>query len=154
MELNTDPAAAFDYLDDPHHLSAHMGKSSMMMAGSRMDIRLDDKAGKGLGAEIILEGAMMGIPLYVRETVVESIPTKKKVWETQGPQKMIVIKGYKMGFELTAKDKKSVLKVFIEYDLPSSGVGKLLGPWLGHFYAKWCVRQMAKDAAHHFNRAI
>ena len=45
-----------------------MGKSSLMMAGSKMDIKLDGKSGKGIGAEIILEGQMMGIPLFVRAT--------------------------------------------------------------------------------------
>lgn len=148
--LNAKPDVAFEYLNDPKHLSSHMGNSSVMMAGSKMNLKLDDKSGKGVGAEIVLEGKMMGLPLFVREYVTESSPPSRKVWETQGPQKMIVIDQYRMGFELSPSEEGSTLKVFIDYTLPASGANRFMGLLLGHVYAKWCTETMLKDAAKHF----
>lgn len=151
--LNTTPQEAFSYLNDPHKLSSHMSQSSWMMAGSKMDMVLDDKNGMGVGAEIILKGKMMGIPLYVREFVTDSQDSKLKVWETQGPQKMIILEQYKMGFRLEPEAKKVRLTVFIEYNLPARGIGVALGKLLGKCYAKWCTDQMVKSALHHFNKS-
>lgn len=150
--LDTSPEFAFAFLDDPHHLSSHMGKSSMMMAGSKMKIKLDSKSGKDVGAEIVLEGSMLGLPLLVREFVTESVPGHRKVWETKGPQKMLIIDQYKMGFELAANGSKSTLSVFIDYDLPV-GPARALGALFGHIYAKWCVEKMASDAKKHFEKS-
>ncbi len=43
VQIKAAPEVAFEYLDDPHRLSSHMGKSTWMMAGSKMEIKLDDK---------------------------------------------------------------------------------------------------------------
>ena len=53
----------FAYLDDPKALAAHMGESSMMMAGSRMSIDVDADGGRVVGSKIRMQGRMMGIPL-------------------------------------------------------------------------------------------
>jgi hypothetical protein len=148
--LNATPEDAFVFLDDPTQLSSHMGKSSWMMAGSKMKLKLDEKNGRGVGAEIVLEGQMMGMPLLVRESVTESIFLKRKVWATRGPQKMIVIDQYKMGFELAPLNGHTSLRVFIDYNLPSDGLNRILGILVGHIYAKWCTTKMAKDAGKHF----
>lgn len=150
VELNATSEVAFEFLNDPHHLSSHMRKKSIMMAGSKMDIKLDSKGGKVVGSEIILEGAMMGIPLFVREFVTEIIPAKRKIWETEGPQKMLIIDQYKMGFDLSPNDGKSNLHVFINYNLPKSGIGRLLGKMFARSYAQWCTDKMASDAKKHF----
>ncbi len=150
--LQTTAENAFEYLDDPKKLSSHMGKSSWMMAGSKMNIKLDEKEGRGIGAEIILDGTMMGIPLFVREFVTESERPKIKVWETKGPQKLIIMGQYRMGFELTPEGTTTQLKVFIDYSLPSVGVQKVLGLFFSKLYARWCTEQMAKDAVNHFSK--
>ena len=53
----------FAYLDDPKALAAHMGESSMMMAGSRMSINVDADGGRVVGSRIGMQGRMMGTPL-------------------------------------------------------------------------------------------
>lgn len=150
VQIKAAPGVVFEFLDDPHRLSSHMGKSTWMMAGSKMEIKLDDKKGRGVGAEIILEGRMMGLPLFVREFVTESMSPIKKVWETRGPQNMIVIDQYQMGFELSSSGGSSSLRIFIDYALPQSGVSRMIGNLFGRMYAKWCIERMAKDAANHF----
>src|SRR3989344_7651761 len=142
---------AFSYLDDPKRLSSHMSESSWMMAGSKMAIELDEKVGHGIGAEIVLRGKMLGIPLFVREAVTDWQPAKRQAWETVGPQKMIIIGQYRMGFDLIPRASGVALRVFIDYGFPESASGRILGKIFAKIYAKWCTGRMAKDAAKHFN---
>lgn len=150
--LDASAGEAFAYLDDPKRLSSHMSKSSWMMAGSKMEIQMETKGGKAVGSEIVLSGQMMGIPLYVRETITKRVPSESKVWQTVGPQKMLILNHYKMGFELTPKGDKTSLRVFIDYPLPATGLGRLLGLLSARVYAKWCTEMMAKDAEAYFIR--
>lgn len=142
----------FSFLDDPRHLSSHMEKSSLMMAGSSMRIELDSKEGKAIGAEIILRGAIMGIPLFIREVVSDRQPPIRKLWETVGTQKMIILDQYRMGFEISPRGRDSFITVSIEFALPNSLGRKILGLLLGKVYARWCTQNMANCAAHHFSR--
>lgn len=152
VEVSATAEELFIYLDDPRRISSHMEKSSWMMAGSKMKIELDSKGGKDIGSEILLRGSLMGLPLFVREAVAERLPPYKKVWATVGAQKMIVLDQYRMGFEIQPHEASSRLNVFIEYSLPKSWAGRVLGSLLGKIYSRWCVERMAKDAARHFNQ--
>ena len=55
-----------------------------------------------------------------------------------------------MKVEIEPRESESLLTVSIDYDLPTTNV------WLGRLfsgiYAKWCVRQMIKDAYNHFQK--
>jgi hypothetical protein len=55
-----------------------------------------------------------------------------------------------MGFRLADATPRSKLQVFIDYDLPSGGLARILGWLLGRVYASWCVKSMLADAAAHF----
>lgn len=149
--LHTSPEKAFEYLDDPKKLSAHMGKSSWMMAGSKMSMDVDGADGRSVGSEIRMRGQMMGISLSLREAISERIPGKRKVWKTTGIQELVVIDQYQMGFELAPAGPRTELRVFIDYSLPRQGVGRLLGHLFAKTYARWCTEMMAKDAARFFS---
>ena len=142
--------AVFSHLDDHSRLSAHMSNSSWMMAGSRMAIELDGSEGRAVGAKMRLSGRVLGIPLLVEEIVTERKPPLRKVWETTGAPKLLVISQYRMGFEITPKAKSSQLCVFIDYALPVGPISRWFGRLFGHFYARWCTQHMAGDAAKHF----
>ncbi|MGQ0580041.1 MAG: SRPBCC family protein [Betaproteobacteria bacterium] len=146
VELNAPAADVFAYLDDHRRLSSHMSKSSWMMAGSRMAIELDASGGRAVGAIIRLRGRVLGIPLSVEEIVTERNPPLRKVWETTGTPNLLVIGSYRMGYEITPKGRTSLLRVFIDYALPDGPFSGLFG----NFYARWCTRRMANDAAKHF----
>ena len=140
----------FAFLDDPKALAEHMGKSSMMMLGSRMSIDVDADGGRVIGSKVRMHGHMMGIRLSLEEVITErQIPTMK-VWETIGTPKLLVISHYRMGFELTRKGGSSLMRVFIDYSLPINAPGSWLGYLLGATYARWCTRQMVMGAARHF----
>ena len=150
VEVSAAADAVFSHLDDHSRLSAHMSNSSWMMAGSRMAIELDASAGRAVGAIIRLRGRVLGIPLSVEEIVTERNPPLRKVWETTGAPKLLIISQYRMGFEITPKAKSSQLRVFIDYALPDGPISHWLGRLFGHFYARWCTQRMADDAAEHF----
>lgn len=141
----------FTYLDDPKALAAHMGESSMMMMGSRMSIDVDAHDGRVVGSKIRMHGRMMGIPLSLEEVITERQVPSRKVWETIGAPKLLIIAHYRMGFELTRKGDASQVRVFIDYSLPTAAPGSWLGRLLGGVYARWCTKQMADDAARHFD---
>ena len=141
----------FAYLDNPKALAEHMGESSLMMMGSRMLIDVDACGRRAVGSQIRMHGRIMGIPLSLVEVVTERDVPKRKVWQTTGAPKLMVIAHYRMGFDLTPSGDASMLRVFIDYSLPITAPGSWLGRLLGGVYARWCTKQMVDDAARHFD---
>ena len=137
----------FSFADDFTRLSSHMSQSSGMMMGGRMKISFDDGNGQTIGSHVRMTGRMMGFDLFLEEVVTERVPPRHKTWETVGNPKLLVIGNYRLGFDIASKDNSSDLRVFIDYDLPSSPKLRWLGNLLGSIYAKWCVGQMAKSAS-------
>lgn len=150
LPLQASAATAFTYLDDHARLSAHMSKSSWMMAGSQMSIETDAAAGRAVGSLIKIRGAFLGLRLSVDEVVSERTAPARKVWKTTGTPRLIVIGHYAMGFEVTPHAERSSLRVFIDYALPESWPARWLGRLLGRMYARWCTDSMANDAMRHF----
>jgi hypothetical protein len=150
MEVQASPEALFVYADDHEQLASHMMRSSMMMAGSRMIVNLDDQEGRAPGSVIRMAGRMLGLPLSLEEVVTERTPPERKVWETAGTPQLYVIGGYRMGFFIVEAPRGARLTVFIDYDPPSGFLAWFRG-MLGSVYAKWCVTNMAKGVASHFN---
>ena len=142
--------AVFAHLDDHARLSAHMTRRSWMMAGSRMILQLDTDEGHAVGSTIRLSGRVLGLRLELVEVVTERQPPLRKVWETVGQPRLLVIGPYRMGFEIEPQREAAWLSVFIDYALPDSRLGRWIGRMFGPWYAHWCTRRMAKDAATRF----
>ena len=115
-----------------------------------METELDEGRGQKIGSRIRLSGRVLGVELSVEEIVTERNPPRRKVWETIGAPKLLVIGPYRMGFELSPQGKGSMLRVFIEYALPESAPARWLGRLFGRYYARWCTQQMVDDAVRHF----
>jgi len=144
--------AVFERLDDFERLGAHMMRSNWMMAGSRMRYDFDRARGRKLGACVRLSGSILGLKLQIEEQVVEYAPPLRKVWQTIGAPRMLIIDAYRMGFVLTPSGAGSLLQVFIDYALPEAGGRRLLSLLLGAVYARWCVKLMISDAARAFDK--
>lgn len=144
------PKKVFDHLDDHTRLSVHMSESSWMMGGGSMQIEFDAARGQKIGSLIRLSGKVLGITLFVEETVTERTPPHRKVWETMGMPKLLVIGCYRMGFEIAPHMAGSRLTVFIDYALPDGAVTSWLGYLLGSYYARWCSQRMVGDAVRYF----
>jgi hypothetical protein len=143
-------AEVFEHLDDQTRLSEHMTKRSWKMGWGKMDVRLDAERGKAIGSHIVLDGRVFGVRLYLDEVVTEREPPHHKRWRTVGDPRLLVIGQYAMGFDIAEVSAGSRLRVLIDYDLPASGVSKILGRLFGRMYATWCTRQMVQDAQHAF----
>ena len=140
----------FAHIDDHTRLSAHMRDPSWRTGWGRMETELDQGRGQKVGSRIRLSGRVFGVELSVEETVMERNPPRRKVWETTGTPKLLVIGHYRMGFELSPQGNGSMLRVFIEYALPERGFARWLGRLFGRYYASWCTQQMVDDALEHF----
>jgi hypothetical protein len=97
-----------------------------------------------------MSGRVFGVHLYLDEVVTQREPPARKVWETVGLPKLLVIGPYRMGFDVTAYGAESQLRVFIDYALPCSWPARWLGRVFGGYYARWCTQSMVDDAVNHF----
>lgn len=70
---------------------------------------------------------------------------------TIGRPRLIVIGAYRMGFDIARDGAGSLLRVFIDYELPATLIGRVLGFLFAPMYARWCVARMARDAQRHFD---
>lgn len=150
--LQAPASSIFAYLDDHERLSAHMTRSSWMMGGGRMSIDFDQDGGRSVGSRIGIAGRIFGVELSLDEIVRERVPPSRKVWETTGTPRLLVIAHYRMGFDIVNRGDESLLSVFIDYALPRGGPQSLLGRILGGYYAHWCVDRMVRDAVKHFSK--
>ena len=148
--IKASQAEVFAYLDDQTRLAAHMEKRSMMMLGGRMTYEFDAAQGRAVGSVIRMGGSFLGISLSVAEIVTERLPPTRKRWETRGPQRMLVIDSYVMGFETRLTGEGTGVRVFIDYQLPRNLPGRWMGFLFAPVYARWCVSRMVKDVSRHF----
>jgi hypothetical protein len=152
VHVAASPAAVFARLDDQTRLAAHMTQPSAMMGGGRMTYEFDEAKGQAVGSHIKMGGSAFGLSLSVDEVVVERNPPYRKIWQTAGATRLIIIAGYAMGFEIQGEGSGAKLRVWIDYDLPRGGAGALLGLALAPLYVRWCVGRMADAAVRHFAR--
>ena len=148
--IRASQAEVFAYLDDQTRLAAHMGQRSMMMLGGRMTYKFDAAQGRAVGSVIRMGGSFMGLSLAVVEVVTERAPPTSKRWETRGPQRILVIESYRMGFDTRVRNGQTEVTVFIDYRLPSRFPARWFARLFAPLYARWCVSRMVKDASRHF----
>ena len=134
------PQHIFDYADDQARLGSHMNRSSWMMAGSKMEIRLDENLGRSIGSHIRLFGTILGIPLSVEEVVQERNPPWRKSWRTINTPRLLVIDSYEMGFDLSPQNNGSLFRVYIDF-VPSrtNALVRWLQQVIARFYALHAV---------------
>ena len=142
------PDQLFAYVDDHKRFSSHMNQSSWMMGGGKMNVSVDEGSGQKVGSHIRLSGKAFGVKLFLDEVVTQHEPPYVKTWETVGIPKLLVVGSYRIGIEIKPQDTRSLLRVYIDYDLPVTNVW--LGQLFSGFYAKWCVRQMIRGASDYF----
>ncbi len=100
-DVATSADVLFAYLDDQASLGSHMQKPSMMMLGGRMSYEFDEARGRAVGSVVKMRGTILGLVLSVEEVIIDRQPSRRKVWETRGPPNLLVIGGYRMGFEMS-----------------------------------------------------
>ncbi len=144
------PTEVFEFIDEHSHLSSHMGKSSWMMSGGKMETSIDSGHFKKIGSHLKMEGKVFGILLFLDEVVTHYDPPNRKEWKTVDEPRLIVIGGYKMGIEINKVNNGSKVKLFIDYQLPKSFFIRPISYLLGPLYANWCLQQMLNSIMNHF----
>ncbi len=145
--VGADAQTLFKRLDDPWLLGQHMNQRSLMMAGAAMRTETDAQRGQAIGSVIRMSGRFLGLTLWLEETVIERMAPHRKVWETRGTPRLLVIGHYRMGFELRADPPATLVRLWIDYSLPAGPVWRALGRWLAPVYADWCLRRMLQQVA-------
>jgi hypothetical protein len=151
--VDSAPPALFAHLDEGRRLGGHMERPSAMMLGGSMRYAFDAAQGQAVGSVISMTGNVLWLHLALDEIVTERAATRK-VWETRGDPRLLIVGAYRMGFEISPKGERSDLRVFIDFDPPQRGVSRILGLLFGGLYARWCVESMARDAARHFAKNL
>jgi hypothetical protein len=131
----------FAVLDEHRNLAAHMRRGSWMMGGGGMSMTADELEGRSVGSRLAMAGSAFGITLALEEEVVLREPPTRKAWQTIGAPDLVVIGGYRMGFEVTAVDAGCAVLFFIDYDLPPRN--RWIGTLFGRLFARWCLKRMA-----------
>ncbi len=146
--ISSSPDKIFNYVDDHSRFSSHMSKSSWMLGGGSMNVITDKDYGQKVGSHIRLSGIAFGIPIALDEVVIRHEPPYVKTWKTVGTPKLLIIGHYTMGIEIKPQSSQSLIRVFINYDLPITNAW--LGTLFSGFYAKWCVKQMINGVRNEF----
>ncbi len=145
--INAKPEDVFGFMDDVNNTGMHMTKSSGAMMGSKLKFEWLTENKTGVGSTYHWDGKVMGMKMDFTVKVNEWEKSKRKVWGTTGPAKMIVIDWFQMYLVTTQKeDGKSEAKLGIYYTKHRGLWGFLLGKW----YSKWCVKNMLGDTKKHF----
>jgi hypothetical protein len=144
----------FAHLDDHARLASHMERSSWMLGGGHMHVELDAARGQAVGSRIAMYGRAFGFRLALEEVVTERRPPTHKAWETLGTPRLLVIGPYRLAFDLVPMPGAAKLHVVIDYALPDTGPGRVLGRLFGSAYARWCTQRMVDDAVEHFSAPI
>ena len=148
--VSASPERVFALVDDHERLSSHMSQSSWRMAGARMRTIVDERRGQTVGSHIRMSGRVLGFALSLDEVVTAREPPTRKPWETVGSPKLLVFGPYRMGLDVTPREKGSLLRVFIDYALPSTWPERWLGRVFSGYYAHWCTQRMVNDAVGQF----
>lgn len=154
VEVTASAELLFDYMDDQAKPGTHMQRSSAMMLSGSMAYEFDDARGRSVGSVIKVTGKVAGLKLYVEEVVIQRQPPLLKAWETVGEPRLLVIGSYRMRFQIEESGRLCRLHVFIDYNYPTSVVGRIAGFLLGAIYARWCVKQMAAAAMAAFSTKL
>ena len=127
-------------------IGAH-GAEIVATRGRIMPIETDSEGGHAVGSHIRLGGRVLGLALNVECIVTQREPPRFKAWQTVGTPRLLVIGPYRMSVAIEPWSRRgSRVIITIDYALPQNRIWR----WFGPTYARWCVRQMARDLARSF----
>jgi hypothetical protein len=136
----------FNTLDDLGVTGMHMTESSMMMMGSQLNLKFLTPQKTGLGSRYRWSGKMMGLTMDFTVMVTKWVDGEEKVWETVGPEKLIIYSWYRMILHVNQLGKKSLAQLSITYEEPTGFLNRILCFLLADWYCRWCLRRMLGDA--------
>ena len=115
-----------------------MSESSMMMMGSKLRLEQISSNPTGLGAAYRWYGKMMGMTIDLNEKATKWQPPQFKEWETTGEAKIIIMSWYRMWFEITVSENRTLAELSISYLPPRQWFYKILSFLFAGSYCNWC----------------
>lgn len=143
--IHATPEQVFARMDDFSKTGMHMSESSMMMMGSKLTLEQISPNATGFGAKYRWYGKMMGMTIDFSESVTKWEPPKMKEWETFGDARIIIMRWYRMGFEIIPSENGTMVKLSISYLPPKAWYYRLLSFLFGRWYCNWCLNNMLND---------
>lgn len=145
-EVDDLAASVFARLDDHRRLARHMERPSWQLLGSHLTLEIDPGP-NDVGQHMRWRGRIAGLRVWADEVVIERAAPTRKVWETVGLVRLLVIGAYRMGFAIEAHDRGSRVVIRLDYALPERAPWRWLGLAFGKSYARWCMERMMQEAA-------
>ena len=139
------PETVFNYLDDLGVTGMHMTKSSMMMMGSKLNLKYLTPFKIGPGTQYRWTGKMMGMDMDFTVIVTKWIAGREKTWETIGPAKLIIYSWYRMHLDVAPIRNKTCAELSISYERPAGLLSKILSLIFGDLFGRWCLSNMLTD---------
>src|SRR5262245_1464593 len=140
VEVAAAPPTVFAYLDDIRHVGEHMARGSLALLGGRLRLEVVSPAPTGVGARYRWRGRILGVRLDFSEVVIEWVPPQRKRWRMVRGARILVLAGYELGFVIESSAGGSAVTLDIEYELPRSGLARLLGRLLARPYSARCLQ--------------
>lgn len=140
------PDLVFQCLDNLGVAGMHMTQSSMMMMGSKLDLKFLTENHTGLGTKYRWTGRMMGLKMDFTVEVTKWIPGEEKVWETVDNPELIIYSWYRMYLKLTKFPTGTSAELSISYEKPNGLFYRLLSLLFADWYCRWCLKHMLEDA--------
>ncbi|MBM3897727.1 MAG: SRPBCC family protein [Thaumarchaeota archaeon] len=146
IEIKASPQKVFAHMDDIRNVGWHMeGKRAMPMMGGKLHLQKLSENATGVGATYRWYGKVLGMTIDFKETVTKWIENREKVWSTIEDPKIFIMSEYKMRLQLSPTENGTNVVFEIDYELPRSLFGKILGKLLAKKYAQWCLRRACED---------
>ena len=123
----------------------HMTQSSMMMMGSKLDVKFLTENHTGLGTQYRWTGKMMGMGMDFTVEVIKWMKGEEKTWETIGKPKLIIYSWYRMHLLLTEIADGTSARLSISYEKPVGSFYKILSFLFANWYCRWCLKNMLED---------
>ncbi len=142
---NSTPDRVFEYLDNLGVTGMHMTQSSMMMMGSKLDLKFLTEHHTGLGTKYQWTGRMMGFKMDFTVEVTTWMPGEEKTLETIGTPQLIIYSWYRMHLLLTQFPGGTSAELSISYERPQGFFYRLLSFLLADWYCRWCLKNMLYD---------
>jgi hypothetical protein len=144
--IGVPPAVVFAWIDDPRNTGWHMSRPSVAMLGSVLHTEQVSSNESGLDATYRSHGRILGLPIDFTARVTRWVPDREKVWRTIGEPRLIILGAFEMQLTTAPEGDDCRLTAGIDYTLPKSLAGRLLGHLLARPYSRWCLRRICRDA--------
>ncbi len=143
--IHSSPEKVFVQMDDFSKTGMHMGENSMMMMGSKLKLNQLSTYAIGVGATYRWYGKIMGMTIDFNETVTKWQRPVLKEWETIGDAKIIIMSWYRMWFEISPTENRTMITISISYLPPKEWYYKILSFFFANLYCNWCLNNMLDD---------